>query len=122
MAAKKKQARREIPVTIRAGNIETDEALHDYILDRVSTRLARYHGTLHRISVRLDDLNGPKNSPAHRCALKVTIDRHESVMVEMVDAAPRMAFDRALDSAERAFKRSREKVRSKARRGATAKG
>lgn len=132
MAVKRKQAKtvgktkatrparpaREIPVTIRAGNIETEEALHDYMVGRISQRLARHHGALHRITIRLDDLNGPKNAPAHRCALKMTIDRHESIMVEMVDAAPKVAFDRALDSAERAFKRSLEKVRTKARRGA----
>jgi hypothetical protein len=117
-APRRARADREIPVTIRAGNIETEEALHDYMVGRISSRLARHHGALHRITIRLDDLNGPKNAPAHRCALKLTIDRHESIMVEMVDAAPKVAFDRALDSAERAFKRSLEKVRTKARRGA----
>lgn len=117
-APRRANAAREIPVTIRAGNIETEEALHDYMVGRISSRLARHHGALHRITIRLDDLNGPKNAPAHRCALKMTIDRHESIMVEMVDAAPKVAFDRALDSAERAFKRSLEKVRTKARRGA----
>ncbi len=116
MAAKKRARTREIPVTIRTGDLEVEDRLRDHIVDRIAARLARRGGSIHRVSVRLEDLNGPKNAPGIRCAVKVVIDRHESVMVEFVDVDPRTAFNRAIDAAERALRRGRERVRAVRRR------
>lgn len=120
MAAKKRarsQARPpEVPVTIRTGDVDVDVRFRDYILRRVSTRLVKFGSAIHRVSVRVEDLNGPKNAPGMRCAVKVVITRHESVMVEVVDVDPRTAFDRAIDAAERALRKSLDKVRTVRRR------
>ncbi len=116
MAARKRtraQARsREVPVTIRTGDVDVDDRFRDYILSRVSTRLVKFGNAIHRVSVRVEDLNGPKKAPGMRCAVKVVVTRHESVMVGVVDVDPRTAFDRAIDSAERALRKSLDKVRT----------
>jgi ribosome-associated translation inhibitor RaiA len=66
--------------------------------------------------VRFEDLNGPKGSPADRCAIKVVISGQQSVMVEVVDATPRAAFDNCIDSVERAVRRTLERATTKARK------
>ena len=104
------------PVVIREKGVVLEDSLRDYIRQRVGFKLGKFAESIERVSVRLEDLNGPKGSPAERCALKVVITRHESVMVEVVDAEYRVAFDAALDAGERAVRRTLERVKTKARR------
>ncbi|HVH39349.1 MAG TPA: HPF/RaiA family ribosome-associated protein [Gemmatimonadaceae bacterium] len=124
MAAKKKpkkakQARTTIedtPVAIRVRDVTVDDVLRDYVNKRVRTKLGKFAGAIQRVSIRFDDINGPKGSPSHRCAVKVVVTRHESVVVGVVAEELRGAFDSAIDAAERAVKKSLERVKSKARR------
>jgi ribosome-associated translation inhibitor RaiA len=94
-----------------------DEELREYVHQRAGFKLGKYAPQVDRISVRFEDLNGPKGGPDSRCAVKVALSRHESVVVEVVEADYRQAFDHAMDATERAVRRTLERVRDKARRG-----
>ncbi len=103
------------PVALRASGVEVDDALRAYIHVRCGFKLGKFAERIERVSVRLEDVNGPKGGASRRCAVKVVLTRHESVVVEVVDVDHRAAFDHAIDSAERAVRRSLDRVRTKAR-------
>jgi ribosome-associated translation inhibitor RaiA len=107
----------ETPVAIRARDGGVDEELREYVHQRAGFKLGKYAPQVDRISVRFEDLNGPKGGPDSRCAVKVALSRHESVVVEVVEADYRQAFDHAMDATERAVRRTLERVWDKARRG-----
>lgn len=106
----------ETPVAIRARDGGVDDALRDYVHQRTGFKLGKFAPRVDRISIRFEDVNGPKGGTDSRCAVKVTLTRHESVVVEVVEADYRLAFDHAIDACERAVRRTLERVRSKARR------
>jgi ribosome-associated translation inhibitor RaiA len=106
----------ETPLTLRARGVDVDQELRDYISVRAGFKLGKFATSIERVSVRLEDISGPKGAPAKRCAIKVVLSRHESVVVEVVDVDHRTAFDHTIDSVERAVRRSLERVKTKARR------
>lgn len=104
------------PVAVRARGVELDDALDAYIHERCGFKLGKFAGAIDRISVRLEPVSGPTHAPSLRCAVKVVLSHHESVLVEIVDADLRSAFDHAVDSTQRAVRRVIERDRSRARR------
>lgn len=104
------------PVAIRARGVEVDEALDEYIRERCGFKLGKFAVAIDRISIRLEDVGGPKGAPSMRCAVKVVLSRHESVVVEVVEGDHRSAFDHAIEATARAVNRTRDRDRAQARR------
>jgi ribosome-associated translation inhibitor RaiA len=117
-AARGKTVSQETPLTLRARGVEVDDELRAYIAKRAGFKLGKFALEIEATTVRLEDISGPKGAPARRCSVKVTLSRHESVVVEIVDNDHRAAFDHAMDSVERAVRRAIEKNQTKARRRA----
>lgn len=106
----------ETPLTIRTRGVEVDDELRAYIAKRAGFKLGKFAPRIERTSVRLEDVAGPKGAPAQRCAITVSVSRHESVVVEIVDDNHRAAFDNAIDSVERAVRRALERSKAQMRR------
>jgi ribosome-associated translation inhibitor RaiA len=106
----------ETPLTVRARGVELDDDLRDYIAKRAGFKLGKFALEIERTTVRFEDISGPKGAPARRCSVNVTLSRHESVVVEIVDYEHRAAFDHAMDSVSRAVSRALAKDKTKARR------
>lgn len=104
------------PVAIRARGVEVDDVLDEYIRERCGFKLGKFADAIDRISIRLEDVGGPKGAPSMRCAVKVVLSRHESIVVEVVEGDHRSAFDHAIEAAARAVNRTRDRDRAKARR------
>lgn len=104
------------PVALRASGVEIDDQLRDYIHTRCGFKLGKFAERIERVSVRLENVSGAKGAPSRRCAVKVVLTRHETILVQVVDADHRAAFDNAIDATERAVRRSLDRVRVKARR------
>lgn len=104
------------PIAVRAKGVDVDNDLRDYISQRAGFKLGKFAPAIERVSVRFEDLNGPKGAPADRCAIKAVISGQQSVMVEVVDSSPRSAFDHCIDSVEQAVRRALAKTKTKARR------
>lgn len=104
------------PVAVRARGVEVGDALREYIHERCGFKLGKFAESIDRISVRLEDVGGPKGVPALRVAVKVVLSRHESIVVEVVEGDARSAFDHAVDATSRAVKRALERDRGQARR------
>jgi ribosome-associated translation inhibitor RaiA len=106
----------ETPLTVRARGVELDDDLREYIAKRAGFKLGKFALEIERTTVRFEDISGPKGAPARRCSVNVTLSRHESVVVEIVDYEHRAAFDHAMDSVSRAVSRALAKDKTKARR------
>jgi ribosome-associated translation inhibitor RaiA len=106
----------ETPLTVRSRGVELDDELRDYVAKRAGFKLGKFALEIERTTVRFEDISGPKGAPARRCSVNVTLSRHESVVVEIVDYEHRAAFDHAMDSVSRAVSRALAKDKTKARR------
>lgn len=119
MAAKRRstQARRApMDVALRARGVDVDAELRDYIAKRAGFKLGKFAAAIERITVRLEDIAGPKGAPAKRCAIKVVLPHQGSAVVEVLDDDARAAFDHCIDAVERAVRRTIEKSQAKKRR------
>lgn len=99
----------ETPLAIRANGVALDAALHAWIRKRIGFKLGKFALHLTRVTVRLDDLAGPKGAPSFACRIKATIPSGESVVVEAREPDVRAAFDLAADAHERAVRRMLER-------------
>ncbi|MEX2282721.1 MAG: HPF/RaiA family ribosome-associated protein [Gemmatimonadota bacterium] len=96
---------RQTPLDIRARNLELPNELMAYIARRVSFRLAKYGLHLTRITVRFENVGGPRGATECRCKFAVALPGKDGVVVGVLGVSPRGAFDRALDATDRAVRR-----------------
>ena len=96
----------EPPVNLRLHSLHPDPALEAYVRSRVDTKLGKYVRNLSRVSVRFDDVNGPKSGRDARCRVKIVLAGLPSILIEDVGTGPRKAFDLAIDRADRAALRA----------------
>jgi hypothetical protein len=98
--------------------VTLDDPTREYFRSRVGFKLGKYALALTRISVRIEDVAGPKGAPAHTCRIKVVLPHYPQVVVSAADAIPRVAFDQAADATERAVRRLLGRGRRSERRRA----
>ncbi len=92
--------------TIIARGIDASEALREYISERVDEVLSRVQGSIHFITVRISDLNGPsKGGIDKRCQIQLKLSGLPTVVVSEVSASINGAIDSALERAARVVER-----------------
>lgn len=106
---------RDTPLHVRARGFEPSDALQAYVRKRVAFKLGKFGLRISRISVRLEDINGPKGSPGYSCKIKVMVPRHSPVMLTEIASTPRGAFDAVIDSAERSVRKLVDRTRPSTR-------
>lgn len=104
---------REIPVYIRATAEGVDPDDRQYIRHKLATRLGKFARSIERVSVRIEDVNGPRGGVDQSCRIKVVLRGLPSVVFESRDAALKAATDRALSGVERAVRRAVQRRRMK---------
>jgi ribosome-associated translation inhibitor RaiA len=91
---------------IIAKGVDVSQALREYISDRVEEALSRAHDSIHFITVRLSDLNGPnKGGIDKRCQIQLKLSGLPTVVVSEVSASINGAIDNALERAARVVER-----------------
>src|SRR6185312_10491107 len=85
----------QIPAYIRAGAELTG---HDrtYVRHKLGRRLGKFAGSIERVSVRMEDVNGPRGGVDQICRIKIVLRGLPSVVFEAQDAALNAAVDLAL--------------------------
>jgi hypothetical protein len=106
----------ETPLAFRVRDRNAPADLAEYVRDRAGKKLGKLAIDLDRLSVRLEDVSGPKGAPTHVCRVKAVLSLHESVIVSVADPDPRAAVDGGLEVAERAIVRALERARARRRR------
>ncbi len=67
--------------------------------------LTRFQDRMHRISVRLSDVNGPKGGVDKRCLVRIKADGLPDIVVEDTETDLYVAVDRAVDRTRRTLER-----------------
>jgi ribosome-associated translation inhibitor RaiA len=106
----------QTPMQVRAPGLELEEGLRDYARERTGFKLGKFGLAITRISVRFEDLSGPKGAKAYECRVKVLLRHAGEVVASHATTTQRAAFDKAADAAERAVRRTLEKQARTAKR------
>ncbi|MDF2771870.1 MAG: Ribosomal subunit interface protein [Geminicoccaceae bacterium] len=104
---------RETPLHIRVRGGDVDDALREYMRRRTGFKLGKHALHVSRITVRIDDVAGPKGAPSYACRFKVMLPGTREVVVSALDSTVRAAFDTAVDATERAVRRVLQRVRAR---------
>ena len=91
-----------VPAYIRSRGVELTPNDREYIRARLGRRLGKYGSSLERVSVRVDDVNGPRGGVDHVCRIKLVLSGLPSIVVEERSATLQAAVDGAVGRAERA--------------------
>jgi hypothetical protein len=94
-----------VPAYIRLADAVVDPVGRAYIRRRLRTKLAKFGALVERVSIRLEDLNGPRGGVDQVCRIKVVLSGLPSVILEHRGASLEAAVDGALDGVERAVRR-----------------
>jgi len=103
---------------IRSPGLELDGDARAYIRRKLGMKLGKLASSIERISVRLEDANGPRGGRDQVCRIKVVLSGLPSVVFESRDASLDAAIDAALAGAERAVRRTVKRRQMKPRKAA----
>jgi ribosome-associated translation inhibitor RaiA len=105
------------PLALRTAGLSIDSKLREYVQRRVGLRLGKFAPHIERLTVRFEDVNGPRGGIDVTCGIKAVISGLPSVVVSERAGDPREAFDRADDRIERAVRRAIGRAREHRRLG-----
>ena len=116
-ASKRERGRTEpVPAHIRALGVELDPDDRIYIRRKLGLKLGKFAASIERVSVRVQDVNGPRGGVDHACRVKVVLSEAPSVVFVGQDASLAAAIDGALAGTERAVRRAVRRRRTKGMR------
>jgi ribosome-associated translation inhibitor RaiA len=108
---------RSTPAHIRVFGVELDLDDRTYIRRKLGMKLGKFAASIERVSVRVEDVNGPRGGVDHACRVKVVLSELPSVTYAVQDASLAAAIDRALSGSERAVRRAVRRKRMKGMKG-----
>lgn len=108
-----------VPTYIRARGVVLSADERAYIRGELGAKLGKFASRVERVSVRLDDVNGPRGGVDHVCRIKLVLSGLPSIVVQHQAASPRAAVDGAIARAERTVGRSVRRRRKTPRKRAT---
>jgi ribosome-associated translation inhibitor RaiA len=101
------------PAHLRVFGVELDPDDRAYIQRKLGMKLGKFASSIDRVSVRVEDVNGPRGGIDHECRIKVVLSGLPSVVLIERDASLAAAIDRALAGSERAVRRAVRRKRMK---------
>jgi ribosome-associated translation inhibitor RaiA len=105
------------PVAVRTSGLGVDPDLRRRIHRRLGWRLGKFAPRIERLTVRFEDVNGPRGGIDVACQIKVVISGVPSVVVTELAGTPIAAFDRAGQRIERVVRRTIGRARERGRLG-----
>lgn len=96
--------------TIITKGIDAGQSWREYITERMDAVLAHAQDSIHFITVRLSDMNGPKGGVDKRCQIHVKPMGLPAVIVTEVSASVSDAIDGAMQRAAKVIKRVMERA------------
>jgi ribosome-associated translation inhibitor RaiA len=102
-----------MPIHIRADATGFGPVARDYVRRKLGTKLEKFSSSIERVSVRVEDVNGPRGGVDQACRVKVVLTGLPSVVFESRDASLNAAVDGALSGVQRAVRRATQRRRMK---------
>jgi hypothetical protein len=101
------------PLALRASRVDVDPDFVERIEQRLGLRLGKFALHIERLTVRFEDVNGPRGGRDVACKIKVVISGLPSIVVtELARSAPE-AFNRADGRVERAVRDAIDRARDR---------
>jgi ribosome-associated translation inhibitor RaiA len=100
-------------IEVRCRGFEASSSLLGRIERRVAFQLGRFDREIARVSIRIDDVNGPKGGVDTWCRVIVQYVRSGSIALGHMDTQPNAAVDCALARLARVVARKLEERRSR---------
>lgn len=97
---------------IRRQDAHLDSAMREFVERRINFALGPFEDRVSRVTVHLDDVNGPKGGVDKQCRILVSLRRASPVKVEDLDIDLASAVGRAADRAGNAVARRVERRRN----------
>lgn len=98
--------------TIIAKGIDASQSLRQYIEERLDHALSRAKDSIHFVTVRLTDLNGPtRGGKDKRCQIHLKLPGLPNVVVSEVSANINSAIDRAVQRMSQVVDRALERAK-----------
>jgi putative sigma-54 modulation protein len=92
---------------IRAGQVDTADALREYAERRLSFALRRFAHQLQHVTVRLVDVNGPRRGVDSRCSITANLVDGRRIFVAATAAWPFAAITQAAHRLNESIRRER---------------
>ena len=108
------------PIHVRS-RMDVPSMVEDYASRTIQSRLAKFGTHVRRVSVRFEDVNGPRGGKDTVCRIKIMLDEMDPVVFEHRARAAREALDLATDGVERAVRRAVEREQSRGKRAGAAR-
>ena len=101
----------DIPIDflIRAGHVETTEALREHAARKLSFALRRFHEQVRHITVRIVDVNGPRRGVDSRCSITADLIDGPRLFVDATAAWPFAAITQAANRLGETIRRVRKR-------------
>ena len=111
-----------VPAHVRVFGGELDPDDRTYIRRKLGMKLGKFAPSIERVSVRVEDVNGPRGGVDHACQVKVVLSALPTVVYVEQDASLAAAIDGALAGSERAVRRAVRRRRMKGMKGSRRTG
>jgi hypothetical protein len=98
---------------IRTFGIHLNQNSRTSIRRKLDTKFGKFASSIERMSMRLKDVNGPRGGVDHVCRIKVVLRNLPSVVYEKQDVSLDTAVGGALAGAERAVRRTLQRIHGK---------
>jgi ribosome-associated translation inhibitor RaiA len=112
----------QTPVSIRTSRVTLSKGLEEHVRTRLASKLGKVAHHIERISVRFEDINGPKGGVDIICQVRVVLSGMPSVMVHGHGENDRVAFASIVDPLTRAVRSTLDRNPTKPRRASANAG
>ena len=102
-------------LALRTSGVAVTPELREHVLSRMERRLGKFARHIDRVTVRFEDVNGPRGGVDTVCRIKVVLTGLETILVEELAPEPFEAVNRADDRVERAVKHALRRARGRGR-------
>lgn len=82
---------------VRSAHVNLGPTLRDYVQQRLDRSLGRMKNRIGRVTIHLDDVNGPKRGADKRCLAEAKLVRSGTIVAEVTAGDFRTAVDEAAD-------------------------
>jgi len=103
------------PLAVRTSGLAVDPELRRRIHRRLGWRLGKFAPRIERLTVRFEDVNGPRGAIDVACRIKAVVSGVPSVVVTELAGNAVEAFDRAGQRIERVVRRTIGRARERGR-------
>jgi ribosome-associated translation inhibitor RaiA len=102
-------------IEIQSRGIELSDDLRDHAARRARFALTRFGDRVRRLSVMVDDLNGPKGGVDMRCRIRADLNPRGEIVIRETQPDPYSAVARATDRVAHALSRRLQRLHARRR-------